>query len=49
MITKRIDLVDKDANAIKYSAFYKFSESCMLAQSNASKRYAKAAAKDAER
>ena len=40
---------DKDANAINYSAFYKFAENCLIAQSNAKKRHAKAAAKDAER
>ena len=42
-------MVDKDANATNYSAFYKFAESCILAHSNAKKRHAKAAAKDAEK
>ena len=49
MIAKGIDLVDKDRNAINYSAFYKFAESCLISQSNAKKRHAKAAAKDAEK
>ncbi len=42
-------MVDKDANSIKYRAFYKFAENCLLAQSNVKKRHAKAAAKDAEK
>jgi hypothetical protein len=46
---KGIESVDKDANSINYSAFYKFAESFILAQANAKKRHAKAAAKDAER
>ena len=49
MIAKGIDLVDKDANATNYSAFYKFAESCLVAHSNVRKRHAKAAAKDAEK
>ena len=48
-ILKGIELVDKDAYARNYSAFYKFAESCMLPRANAKKRHAKAAAKDAER
>ena len=46
---KGIELVDKDANASNYSAFYKFAENCLLAESNVKKRHAKAAAKDAEK
>ena len=42
-------MVDKDANATNYSAFYKFAENCLIAQSNAKKRHAKAAAKDVEK
>ena len=41
--------MDKDENASSYSAFYKFAENCIFAESNAKKWHAKAAAKDAEK
>ena len=41
--------MDKDENAASYSALYKFTENYITAESNAKKRHAKAAAKDAEK